>query len=225
MIQTAMLLAAGRGKRMRPLTDKIPKPLLEVAGKPLIQYHLEALSQANIKHIIINHAWLGEQIVETLGNGEQFGVSIEYSDEPETLETGGGIYNALPLLGELPFLVINSDIWCDIEINKLQLPAGKLAHLIMVDNPEQHPEGDFHLEDGIISETEADNLTFSGIGIYHPDLFKECEAKRFSLVEPLRRAMQKNAVSGEYFKGQWRDIGTVERLQQIEQQLTNGARI
>lgn len=222
MINTAMILAAGRGERLRPITDHCPKPLVKLAGKPLIQYHLESLQRAGITRVVINHAWLGEQIVESLSDGSEFGVSIHYSKEQQALETGGGIFQALPLLGDEPFLVINGDIWTDFKPEGLELPEGKLAHLVMVDNPPQHPEGDFQLDKGILRESEQQKLTYSGIGIYHPALFKGCEPGRFSVVPLLRQAMQQQKVSGEHYRGHWYDIGTAERLDELHQKLISG---
>lgn len=222
MVKTAMVLAAGRGERLRPLTDRCPKPLLKIAGKPLLQYHLEALAKVDITQIVVNHAWLGEQIIDTIGSGKQFGVSIQYSKEQEALETGGGVFKALPLLGEEPFLVINGDIWTNMDLSDLKLPKGKLAHLIMVNNPEQHPEGDFHLSHGEIDQFNLPKLTFSGIGIYHPDLFKDCTGGRFSLADLLRKVMPEHCVSGELFQGHWFDVGTPERLNELEQKMLNG---
>lgn len=222
MIKTAMILAAGRGKRLRPVTDQCPKPLLKVGGKSLLQYHLEAIDKAGVTNVIINHAWLGEQIIATIGAGEQFVFSIQYSKEVQALETGGGIFKALPLLGTEPFLVINADVWTDFDLASLQLPKGKLAHLIMVDNPEQHPEGDFHLENGLLDDLNKPRLTFSGIGIYHADLFNGCQQGSFPLAPLLRQAMKHQQVSGEHYSGHWYDIGTPERLNRLDQQITNG---
>lgn len=209
----AMILAAGRGERMRPLTDKIPKPLLQVKNKCLIEYHIEHLVTAGFNKIIINHAYLGEKIEQTLGDGQRYGAKIIYSPETTALETGGGIFQALPLLGDSPFLVINGDIWCDYpfanQVNSLQ---NKLAHLVLVDNPAHNPQGDFHLNQQQVYQTGNPCLTFSGIGIYHPDLFQNCSTGRFSLVPLLTQAMQANQVTGEHYQGQWMDIGTPERL-------------
>ncbi|VAX14556.1 Nucleotidyl transferase possibly involved in threonylcarbamoyladenosine formation [hydrothermal vent metagenome] len=220
----AMILAAGRGERMRPLTDTTPKPLLEVAGKPLIVWHLEALARAGIEDVVINHAWLGEQIEAVLGDGGHYGVSIRYSPEmPEALETAGGIIQALPLLGDAPFLVINGDIWCDYPITNLMaspLNPACQAHLIMVDNPPQHPRGDFVLNEGLLGAEGQPRLTFSGIGIYLPSLFSGLTQGKRPLAPLLRAAMMEAQISGEYYSGQWFDIGTPDRLQQLDARLT-----
>jgi MurNAc alpha-1-phosphate uridylyltransferase len=213
----AMILAAGRGERMRPLTDNTPKPLLLVGGKRLIEYHLEALAAADISDVIINHAHLGGQIEQVLGSGERYGVSIHYSPEGEALETGGGIFQALPLLGDGPFVVINGDIWCDYPLARLREQETHGAHLVLVPNPPQHPTGDFLLRDGMVfDQAEGERLTFSGIGLYHPSLFDGCVAGAFALAPLLRRAMASGLVSGERFDGHWFDIGTPERLQQLD---------
>ena len=216
----AMILAAGRGERMRPLTDTTPKPLLEVGGKALIEYHLIALQQASIQDVIINHAWLGKQIESYLGNGERYGLRIKYSAEiPEALETAGGIIQALPWLGTEPFMVINGDIWCDYPLQQLlQSPAG-LAHLVMVDNPQHNPQGDFCLINNTLQAEGEPKLTYSGIGVYHPDLFAGLEPGIRPLAPLLKNAMAANQVSGEYYQGQWYDIGTPERLTELDLQL------
>lgn len=205
---------------MRPLTDHTPKPLLEVGGKPLIVYHIEALRAAGIRRLVINHAHLGEQIEWALGDGARWGVSICYSAEPPgALETGGGIYRALPLLGEAPFIVVNGDVWSDYAFERLALPAGKLAHLLLVDNPLHHPAGDFALGDGAVVDAAVDCLTYSGIGVYAPAFFANCTAGAFALAPLLRQAMAQGQVSGEYFSGHWSDIGTPQRLAELEQWL------
>lgn len=215
----AMILAAGRGERMRPLTDSTPKPLLRAGGRRLIEYHLENLAQAGIREVVINHAHLGEQIEQVLGDGSRYDVSIVYSAEGKALETGGGIFNALPLLGEAPFLVINGDIWCDYPYARLIKREVALAHLVLVDNPPQHSTGDFVLEDGRVHDSQGGRLTFSGIGLYHPRLFDGCEVGAFALAPLLRRAMAAGQVSGEHYCGRWFDIGTPERLQQLDRLL------
>lgn len=216
----AMILAAGRGERMRPLTDSTPKPLLNVGGKPLIVWHLKALAQAGITEVVINHAWLGDQIEAMLGNGYAYGVRIYYSPEsPAALETAGGIIQALPLLGQDPFLVINGDIWCDYPLQKFArqtLDSSCLAHLLMVDNPPQHPEGDFVLEKGLLGMDGERRLTFSGIGLYSPELFAGLAAGRRALAPILRAAMTENRISAEHYAGQWFDVGTPARLQQLD---------
>ncbi len=218
----AMILAAGRGERMRPLTDKTPKPLLKAGSKRLIEYHLENLAKAGFYDIVINHAHLGEQIEHVLGDGGRYGVRIAYSAEGQALETGGGIFKALPLLGDTPFLVINGDVWCDYPYEALMRRKVSQAHLVMVDNPAQHPQGDFVLEHGKVHDKEGERLTFSGIGVYHPKLFSGCEAGAFALAPLLRRAMAADLVSGEHYRGRWFDIGTPERLQQLDRMLQQG---
>ncbi len=215
----AMILAAGRGERMRPLTDHTPKPLLQVAGKTLLMWHLEQLRAAGITELVINHAWLGDQIESALGDGSAFGVRVQWSREGEALETLGGIVKALPLLGADPFLVVNGDIWCDYSYAHLQLPAGKLAKLVLVDNPPQHPEGDFALNDGQLYAEGPNKLTFSGIGIYHPDLFRGCVVEKARLAPLLRQAMASKQIAGEHYRGQWHDVGTPARLQELDAQL------
>lgn len=215
----AMILAAGRGERMRPLTDTTPKPLLHVGRKRLIEYHIDTLKHAGFSDIVINTAWLAEQIHEVLGDGSNYGVTIQYSDEGDkALETGGGIYNALPLLGDDAFLVINGDIWCDYPYQRLQgfKPQG-LAHLVLVDNPAQHPTGDFALDtEQHITNSEQNRLTFSGIGVYTAALFNQPENRTFPLAPLFRRAADNNLLSGEYYNGRWFDIGTPERLAELD---------
>jgi MurNAc alpha-1-phosphate uridylyltransferase len=213
----ALILAAGRGERMRPLTDHTPKPLLKVGGQCLIEYHIQHLVAAGIEDIVINLAYLGEMIAETLGNGARYGVKLHYSREHDRkLETGGGILNALPLLGNAPFLVVNGDVWCDYPFSTLPEKLQGLAHLVLVNNPEQHPWGDFHLAGSQVFVTGEPKLTFSGIGIYHPDLFKTCTQESFPLGPLLIAAMQAGQVSGEHYRGEWQDIGTVARLQALD---------
>lgn len=210
-----MILAAGRGERMRPLTDHIPKPLLPVGGKPLLQWHVEALVAAGLREIVINHAWLGGQIEAALGDGRALGADIRYSPEGDTaLETGGGIFRALPLLGDAPFVVVNADIATDYPFARLPSTLAGLAHLVLVPNPPHHPEGDFCLEHGRVEAEGGPRFTFSGIGVYRPELFQGQQPGRFPLAPLLRRAMAAGQVSGEYFAGQWLDVGTPERLAQ-----------
>ena len=226
----AMILAAGRGERMRPLTDRCPKPLLQAADKPLIVYHLERLAAAGFRDIVINHAHLGEQLVAALGNGSRWGLSITWSPEPVgALETAGGIRQALPHLdtgNDDPFLVINGDIYCDWPIKPQVLPEGDLAHLILVNNPVQHPSGDFVLAEGRIRDknaTDPSALTFAGIGIYRPSLFKDLIMGAAAKLAPLlRTAMAKHRVSGEHHQGRWEDVGTPERLALLDQELRAG---
>lgn len=218
-----MVLAAGRGERMRPLTDAVPKPLLSVGGKRLIEYHLERLAGAGFREVVINTAWLGDMIEAALGSGARFGLDITYSHErPDALETGGGIFRALPLLAPEPFLLVNGDVWTDIDFAALRRvpPAGSLAHLVLVRNPPQHPRGDFVLENGLVSEGEGQRQTYSGIGIYRPELFAGCEPGKFPLLPLLRRAIASGRLTGEIHDGRWYDIGTVERLQALDAELT-----
>jgi MurNAc alpha-1-phosphate uridylyltransferase len=218
----AMILAAGRGERMRPLTDTTPKPLLRIGGQMLIEHHVHALAGAGIKELVINHAHLGEQIVRALGNGSAYGVSIQYSPENgAALDTGGGIFNALSLLGEAPFLVVNADIWTDFDFAGLPQDIDGLAHLVMVDNPPQHPAGDFSLSEGRVAQRGPAMLTFSGIGVYRPELFAGCTPGAFPLAPLLRAAMDEGQVSGERFTGRWFDIGTPERLAAVNEVVIN----
>lgn len=222
----AMILAAGRGERMRPLTDHLPKPLIPVAGKPLIQWHLEKLAGAGFSEVVINHAWLGHMIEQTLGSGEQFGLSIRYSAEPQALETAGGIATALPLLGEDPFLVINGDVWCDWDPAQAHQLAAELklrqclAWLLMVPNPVQHPAGDFLLDgEGFLHDEVANSTrhTFAGIGIYQPKLFAHTPAHHPAKLAPLlREAMKHRQVCGALHTAKWIDVGTLERLASLE---------
>lgn len=216
----AMILAAGRGERMRPLTDHTPKPLLQVGGKPLIVWHLERLAKAGFKEVVINHAHLGKQIEQALGSGSAWGLSIEYSSEIKALETAGGIANALPLLGDSPFLVVNGDVFTQINFGVLQLVSPNLAHLVMVDNPPQHPDGDFSLDSGKITASGSHKLTFSGVGVYHPALFVDVDRSQAAKLAPLlRSAMAEGLVTGDHYQGVWHDIGTPERLTFLDQQL------
>ncbi|MDB6143009.1 MAG: mannose-phosphate guanylyltransferase [Pseudomonas sp.] len=217
----AMILAAGKGERLRPLTLHTPKPLVRVGGVPLIEYHLRALGAAGFTEVVINHAWLGQQIEDYLGDGQQLGLSIRYSPEGEPLETGGGIFRALPLLGDKPFLVVNGDIWTDYDFSNLYRPITGLAHLVLVDNPEHHPTGDFALIGGqVVDSSPKPRLTYSGIAVLHPRLFDDCETGAFKLAPLLREAMGEGLVSGEHFTGQWVDVGTHERLAEVERLLT-----
>ncbi len=256
----AMILAAGRGERMRPLTDFTPKPLLKVGGKPLIVWHLERLAKAGFTEIVINHAHLGEQIEQALGNGAQWSLNIQYSPEKIALETAGGIANALHLLGDKPFLAVNGDTFTDFDFSALAAPpqaglaetyplAGLvghlafpsewlgreaavincLAHLVLVNNPQQHPNGDFAIEfksqsDGMLKNEGGKNnfgmLTFSGVGIYHPDLFADVTKGQPAKLAPiLRKAIDNNAATAQYYQGVWHDIGTPERLAELDKTL------
>lgn len=217
-VKTAMLLAAGRGERMRPLTDSVPKPLLKVKGKPLLEYHMQALKKAGIQRVVINHAWLGQQIVDYFADGDKWGLEILYSAENPALETAGGIIKALPLLGDEAFMVINGDVFCDYPIDKLQLAPGLLAHLVLVANPAHNPEGDFALERNLARSEGNPAFTFSGIGIYHPDFFADCATGTLALAPILRQKMSQNQVSAEVYNGFWCDVGTPERLQQLNEE-------
>lgn len=210
----AMILAAGRGERMGALTADRPKPLLPVAGVPLIEHHLRHLQAAGFREIVINTSYLGEQIRAALGNGERWGLSIQFTIEPERLDSGGGIHNALPLLGNTPFLLVNGDVWTDMPLASLQLPGNRLAHLVMVPNPDHNLRGDFVLGDeGRVQSEGNDRLTYSGIAVLSPDLFAGCESGIFPLAPLLRNAMREGLVSGERYGGVWIDVGTPERLE------------
>ena len=213
----AMILAAGRGERMRPLTDHTPKPLLKVAGRALIEHTISQLVAGGYTDIVINHAHLGQQIVDYLGDGQRYGASIQYSPEGELgLETAGGIINALPLLGQGVFLVVNADIATDFAYAQLHKLKLDLAHLVLIDNPTHHPQGDFGLDNlGQVGMHLSERLTFSGIGLYHTDLFEGLESGSRKLGVLLREAVEVGRVSGQYFPGFWMDIGTPERLQAL----------
>lgn len=228
----AMILAAGRGERMRPLTDHTPKPLLQVNGKPLIVWHIERLVAAGITDLIINHAWLGKQIEQALSDGSQFGASIVYSPEPLPLETAGGIAQALPFFNDEPFLVINGDIWCDWNPGQAQTIAASLtepsktAWLLLVDNPPHHPDGDFQLNaaSGLVlvkdQEGNGPPLTFAGIGIYQPVLFKNLPSGQAEPLAPLlHQAISRQQVFGSHHQGSWVDVGTPERLAKLDRKL------
>jgi len=228
-----MILAAGRGERMRPLTDRVPKPLLPVAGRPLIAHLIERLARAGFAELVVNVSHLAAQVERELGDGSRHGARITYSREAVALETAGGIAYALPLLGSGPFVVVNSDIYCDYDFNRLAAPAAKFsadvaaAHLVLVDNPPHHPAGDFCLADGKLSaDGPGPRLTFSGIGVYPPAFFAGVErgAKR-QLAALLRPAMAEGHVSGEHHRGLWMDIGTPQRLAELERLLSAGKSI
>jgi MurNAc alpha-1-phosphate uridylyltransferase len=222
-----MILAAGRGERMRPLTLTRPKPLLEAGGAPLIVHHLRALAGAGFEDVVVNLSWLGVQIREALGDGSRHGLRIHYSEEgPEPLETGGGIFRALPLLGAGPFLVLNGDTWSDIPYGDLRerLAARDLARLVLVQNPAHNENGDFVLESGRIVEASGERLTFSGVGLYRAELFEGCRDGIFKLAPLLRAAARDGRVSGELHGGAWLDIGTPERLAELDARLRGGGR-
>jgi N-acetyl-alpha-D-muramate 1-phosphate uridylyltransferase len=216
----AMLLAAGRGERMRPLTDTLPKPLLRVGGRALIAWHLAALARAGVREVVINVSWLGEQLRGALGDGREFGVRISWSEEgPVPLETGGGIFHAVPLLGPGPFLVVNSDIWTDIDFGRLRLESGAHAHLVLIPNPPHHPRGDFALEGDVVVDRDSGRFTYSGVGLYHPEFFHDCTAGRFPLLPLLNRAIAAGLARGEVHRGEWCDVGTPERLASLERRM------
>ena len=219
-----MVLAAGRGERLRPLTDTVPKPLIDVAGEPLAVHHLRALAAAGVRDVVMNVSWLGDAIEAALGDGSPWGIRLRYSREPwPPLDTGGGICNALPLLGPRPFLLVNGDVWTDLTLASLALEPGALAHLVLVPNPEHNPTGDFCLEDGRVLAAGEARLTYSGIAVLHPDLFAGTGPGRFPLAPLLTAAAGAGRVTGRLHEGQWTDVGTPERLQALREQLV-GAR-
>ena len=227
----AMILAAGLGNRMRPLTDHTPKPLLRAGGKPLIVWQIERLRAAGFTELVINHAHLGQQLEDALGDGAALGVHIQWSREPEPLETAGGIATALPLLGDAPFLVANGDVYADFDYARLrpvltamESDAGRLAHLVLVDNPPHHPQGDFVLNEGRVGQPSVDTpdaLTFSGMGCYQPGLFDGLvPGQKAPLAPLLKAAMQRQQVTGERFTGRWEDVGSPERLAALDRELS-----
>ncbi|CAI3114932.1 N-acetylmuramate alpha-1-phosphate uridylyltransferase [Acinetobacter calcoaceticus] len=224
----AMILAAGLGNRMRPLTLYTPKPLLEVGGKALIVWHIEKLKKIGVTEIVINSAWLADKLISSLGDGSQFGVDIRWTREDEGLETAGGIINALPLLGTDPFILVNGDVWTTMDFEALRHIKlnDDLAHLVLVDNPKQHPEGDFTLFDGrtftFDQDVTGENLTFSGVSVIHPKLFDGLEPGKRPLAPLLKQAMQNQKISGEKLKGAWVDVGTPERLMELDLQIREG---
>jgi len=225
-----MILAAGRGERMRPLTDRVPKPLLPVSGRPLIAWLLERLAASGFNDIVINVSHLRGAIESALGDGAGLGVRITYSVEPEALETAGGIAWAMPLLGAQPFLVVNGDVSSDFDFGRLRRPAARLspraqfAHLVLVDNPPHHPRGDFTLCDGRVSVGDGEQLTFSGIGVYHPTLFSGvARGTKRQLAAVLRGPMGEGRIGGEHYDGRWLDVGTPARLAELERTLRQRA--
>jgi MurNAc alpha-1-phosphate uridylyltransferase len=216
----AMILAAGRGERLRPLTDTTPKPLLEVAGKLLIEHHLERLASAGFREIVINLSHLGDKIRDTLGNGSNWDLNIHYSPEPVgALGTGGGIKQALPHLGEAPFAIINGDVFTDYPLSRLRAIKCDQSHLVLVPNPAHNPNGDFALAGGYVVENQKPRFTFSGISVYHPRFFDTAAAGNFSVVPMLQSAMAQQQVTGQLYKGVWHDIGTIKRLETLRKQL------
>lgn len=202
---------------MRPLTDTVPKPLLQVRGRPLIEHHIESLVRAGVCELVINLSWLGEQVRAYVGDGSRYGASVSYTEEGyPPLETGGGIHRALPLLGDAPFWVVNGDVFCDYPLAVRGLADGVLAHLVLVANPAHHPAGDFGLDQGRVTDGGAARFTFAGFSVLHPALFSGCAAGRFPLAPLLRRAIARNAVTGELHTGTWSDVGTPERLAALQ---------
>ena len=226
----ALVFAAGKGERMRPLTEHTPKPLLCVRGKPLIEWHLEKLAAMGVHDVVVNTSWLAAAFEPALGDGRRWGLRLHYSHEgQEPLETGGGMLHALARLGDAPFLAVNGDIWCDHDFSKLPREPEGLAHLVLVDNPSHHPEGDFALDgQGLVHAAGDPQLTFSGIGVYRPALLAnwrgiigntpgtECQPPRFKLAPLLRAAMRAEAVTGEHHRGAWTDVGTPARLAELD---------
>lgn len=217
-----MILAAGRGERMRPLTDHCPKPLLTVGGRALIDWHLERLAAAGIQRVVVNTAWLGAHIQTHLAHHAPDTLEVLISDEGQTgLETAGGIVKALPMLGKAPFLVVNGDIWCDVDLATLPSEPAGLAHLVLVDNPDHHPTGDFALQDDrVVSGDATSRLTFSGIGCYRPELFVGLSAEPAPLAPILHRAIERAQVTGQHHRGRWHDIGTPARLAALDAELS-----
>lgn len=218
----AMILAAGRGERMRPLTDALPKPLLPVGDKALIEHHLTRLHEAGFTEVVINTGWLGELLPEKLGDGSRYGLTIHYSPEPPgALETGGALRQALPLLGSEPFLLVNGDVWTDYPFAQLrhrELPESVLLHCVLVPNPPQHPDGDFALHGEQLRAESEQRYTYSGMGIYRPALVANQPEGRFPLAPLIREAITNGLATGELYHGDWRDIGTPERLVELQQQ-------
>jgi N-acetyl-alpha-D-muramate 1-phosphate uridylyltransferase len=219
----AMILAAGRGNRLRPLTDGCPKPLIKVGGKPLLLHHLESLKRAGFQEVVINVSHLAEQIVQTIGDGSDLGLRIQYSYEEQALETGGGVQKALPLLGPRPFLLISGDIFTDFPLDKIALPHDKWAHLVLVPNPPYHPEGDFALEGDRVTRKNptAHNWTYGNIAVIDPVLFEGAQSLKFPLASLFFQSMFEHKISGELYKGAWHNIGTVEDLKKLEDELKN----
>ncbi len=214
-----MILAAGRGERLRPLTDTLPKALVEVRGQSLLERHLDRLHEAGINDAVINLGWLGEKIVERIGSGSRYGLNIVYSPEGDNvLDTGGGIHNALPMLGHDTFLVVNADIFTDMLVPDLDLPSNTLGHLVLVPTPDYREAGDFDLQDGLVQNGDLRPLTFSGMAIYRPEFFAGCQPGRFPLVPMLRDAADAGRLGGSLYDGQWADVGTRQRLNAINDQ-------
>jgi len=227
----AMVLAAGRGERLRPITDTTPKPLVPIAGKPMIVYHLEALVRAGIQDVVVNLSWLPDRIRNELGDGSRFGVRITYTDEgPVPLETGGGIFNAIQHLGPGPFMVVNGDTFTDIDLGRLKagaaadVSAGASGRIVLVPNPIQHPRGDFGLEGDRVVDRETDRFTYSGIGLFTPEFFAGCQPGRFPMLPLLKRAIAAGRLRGELFRGEWNDVGTPRRLAELDERVAAARR-
>ncbi|HXR63929.1 MAG TPA: nucleotidyltransferase family protein [Rudaea sp.] len=219
-MERALIFAAGRGERMRPLSDTTPKPLLHAGGRRLIEWHLENLAAAGVREVVINTSHLANQFPAALGDGARWKLRIAYShEEPEPLETGGGMQRALPLLGAAPFIAVNGDIWTDFHFSTLPQDPRGLAHLVLVDNPVHHPRGDFALRDACVRDEEEGRLTFAGIGVYRPELLAAHAPGKYSIVPLLRAAMRAGSVSGEHFRGAWSDVGTPQRLAALDADL------
>lgn len=217
-----MILAAGRGERMRPLTDATPKPLLQAGGKSLIEYHIDALARAGIEKIVINLAWKGSMLRDALGNGTRFGIKLHYSDEGDSaLETGGGVFRALPLLGDDPFIVVSGDIWCPYPFADLRTRLGErdVAHFVLVPNPSFHTKGDFGLQADRVTNAADERYTYANIGVFHPAFFEGCRAERFPFVPIMRKRIDEGRVSGELYEGPWRNIGTPAQLAELDREL------
>jgi MurNAc alpha-1-phosphate uridylyltransferase len=211
----AMILAAGYGKRLRPLTDNTPKPLISIGGKPMIVHHLEKLAEAGIREVVINLGHLGSKIPDFLGSGSTWGVSIEYSDEgPDPLETGGGMTKALPLLGKDTFLLVNGDVWTDLDFSIIPktLSSNDQAMLFLAKQPEWREKGDFNLDESRVRESGTPNLLYAGIALYHPSILDGAVVEKFSIVPRLKKAIQQDRVAGQLINGEWDDVGTPERL-------------
>jgi MurNAc alpha-1-phosphate uridylyltransferase len=224
----AMVLAAGRGARMRDLTDRLPKPLIPVGGKPLIERHLESLRRAGVTDVVINLGWLGEKIRETIGGGSRYGVRVQYSEEGwPALEVGGGIFHALPLLGAGPFIVVNADVYSDYPLAQLverarTLADGTLSHLVVVPNPAYYPQGDFSLVNGRVLNEGPGRCTFSGMSVHRPEFFAGCTGGHFPMLPLWRKAAERHEIAGEMHEGRWSDVGTPERLAELERTLAAG---
>ena len=212
----AMILAAGRGERLRPLTETVPKALVEVRGRTLLERHLDNLRAAGIETVVINLGWLGDRIADRVGSGAAYGLTVVYSPEgDDILETGGGIHRALPLLGRDPFLVVNADIYTDVPLPPAALAHGDLGHLVLVPRPAHKARGDFDLRDGRVADSDAPALTFSGVAVYRPEFFAGCKPGRFPLAPMLRAAARGGQLAGSLYEGVWEDVGTPERLAEL----------